>query len=57
MNKKDIKIVYMGTPEFSTVVLRGLIDDGYNIVGIVSQPDKEVGRKRILEATPVKRLV
>ena len=56
MNKKDIRIVYMGTPEFSTVVLRGLINDGYNIVGIVSQPDKEVGRKRILEATPVKKV-
>ena len=56
MDKKDIKIAYMGTPEFSTVVLRGLLEEGYNVVCIVSQPDKEVGRKRILEPTPVKKV-
>lgn len=45
----------MGTPEFSVPVLRGLIEN-YNVVGVVTQPDKEVGRKRILTQSPVKQL-
>ena len=43
----------MGTPDFSVPVLEGLIEN-YNVVGIVSQPDKKVGRKQVLTATPVK---
>lgn len=45
----------MGTPDFSVNVLKGLIDN-YNVSLVVSQPDKEVGRKRILTETPVKSL-
>ena len=45
----------MGTPEFSVNVLNGLIDN-YEVVGIVSQPDKEVGRKKILTPTPTKEV-
>lgn len=45
----------MGTPEFSVNVLNGLIDN-YEVVGIVSQPDKEVGRKKILTPTPTKEI-
>ena len=45
----------MGTPEFSVRVLNGLIDN-YEVVGIVSQPDKEVGRKKILTPTPTKEI-
>jgi len=56
MNIKEKRIVYMGTPVFSTYVLKGLIKEGYNVVAIVSQPDKEVGRKRLLEPTPVKKV-
>ena len=50
----DKKIVFLGTPEFSACVLQGLIDAKYNIIAVVTQPDKPVGRKRILTPTPVK---
>jgi methionyl-tRNA formyltransferase len=48
------KIVFMGTPDFSVPVLRRLIEDGYEVVGVVTQPDRPVGRKRILTPPPVK---
>lgn len=48
------KIVFMGTPDFSVPVLRQLIDDGYEVIGVVTQPDRPVGRKRILTPPPVK---
>lgn len=51
---KDKKIVFMGTPDFAVNILEGLIDNGYNVVLVVSQPDKMVGRKRELRNTPVK---
>lgn len=50
------RIVFMGTPEIGASVLQQLIDHGYNIVGVVSQPDRPVGRKRELLATPVKKV-
>ena len=51
-----MKIVFMGTPDFAVNLLQGLIDNNYDVVGVVSQPDKEVGRKRILTPTPVKEV-
>ena len=56
MNKKDLRILYLGTPDISASVLEKLISNNYNIVGVISQPDKEVGRKHILTATPVKKV-
>jgi methionyl-tRNA formyltransferase len=50
-----MKVVFMGTPDFAVNVLQGLIDN-YDVVGVVSQPDKKVGRKQILTNTPVKEL-
>lgn len=50
------KIVLMGTPNFAKNIFEGIINAGYNVGLIVSQPDKEVGRKRILTPTPVKEL-
>lgn len=47
-----LKVVFMGTPDFSVPVLNGLIEK-YNVIGIVSQPDKKVGRKGILTPPPV----
>ncbi|WP_330857551.1 methionyl-tRNA formyltransferase [Exiguobacterium sp. SL-10] len=44
----------MGTPTFAVSVLERLLEEGYNVVGVVSQPDKPVGRKRELKPTPVK---
>ena len=50
-----MRIVFMGTPDFSVPVLQGLIDN-YDVVGVVSQPDKRVGRHLELKNTPVKEL-
>ena len=50
-----MRIVFMGTPEFAVPVLRGLIDH-YEVVGVVSQPDKEVGRHKVLTETPIKKV-
>jgi len=50
-----MKVVFMGTPDFAVNVLQGLIDN-YEVVGVVSQPDKRVGRHQELVNTPVKEL-
>ena len=52
----NVKIVFMGTPDFACNVLKSLIDNEYNVSLVVSQPDKYVGRKHILTNTPVKQL-
>ncbi|MEK4949970.1 methionyl-tRNA formyltransferase [Bacillus sp. FSL W8-1127] len=49
-----IKIVFMGTPDFSVPILRRLLEDGYEIQAVVTQPDRPVGRKKILTPPPVK---
>lgn len=46
----------MGTPEFSLNVLQALIDSEHEVVGVVTQPDKKVGRKQVLTAPPIKEL-
>ena len=51
-----MKIIYMGTPDFAVPCLRGLIDAGHEILLVVTQPDKPVGRKQILTPPPVKEL-
>lgn len=56
MDKKDLRIVYLGTPEISARVLEKMIAANYNIVAVVSQEDKPVGRKQIITATPVKKV-
>ena len=48
------KIVFMGTPAFSAPILRMLHEEGYEILAVVTQPDRPVGRKRILTPPPVK---
>ena len=53
---KDTRIVFMGTNDFSAAILKSLIDNKYNVVAVVSQPDKEVGRKRKLTETETKIL-
>lgn len=49
-----MRIVFMGTPDFSVPVLRQLIEDGYEIVGVVTQPDRPKGRKKELTPPPIK---
>ncbi|NLG82045.1 MAG: methionyl-tRNA formyltransferase [Bacilli bacterium] len=51
-----MRIVFMGTPEFAVNVLDALINSPYEVVGVVTQPDKPVGRKQILTPPPVKVL-
>ena len=50
---KDIRIVFMGTPDFAVPIFKSLAEN-YNVVAVVTQPDKKVGRKQILTPTPVK---
>ncbi|VEU82669.1 methionyl-tRNA formyltransferase [Acholeplasma hippikon] len=49
-------IVFMGTPEFSVPILEMLIENGYPVGLVVTQPDKPVGRKKILTPSPVKKV-
>ncbi len=51
-----IRVVFMGTPELSAHLLSALIDAHYNIVGVVTKPDKPVGRSKTIEESPVKKL-
>lgn len=51
-----MRIVFMGTTYFSNVVLQTLIDEGYDVVGVVTQPDRKQGRKRILTPPQTKVL-
>ena len=53
--KKELKIVFMGTPEFSVPVLEGLIEN-YKVRAIVTQPDRPIGRHGEMSASPVKRV-
>ncbi len=56
MEKKDLRIVFMGTPEFAEFCLEKLVENNYNIVGAVTMPDKPVGRHgSVLQASPVKK--
>lgn len=55
MKKEDIRIVFMGTPEFAVGTLKALVEGGYNVVAVVTQPDKPVGRHgSVLQAPAVK---
>ncbi len=54
VNMDNVRVVFMGTPDFSVPVLEGLIEN-YNVVGVVTQPDKEVGRKKEILFSPVKK--
>ncbi|MFD2670200.1 methionyl-tRNA formyltransferase [Marinicrinis sediminis] len=48
------RIVFMGTPDFAVPCLKGLMEAGYQVVGVVTQPDRPKGRKRVLTPPPVK---
>jgi methionyl-tRNA formyltransferase len=55
MTGKDLRIVFMGTPEFAVASLRALVEGGYNVVGVVTSPDKPAGRGQKLHESDVKR--
>ena len=55
MEKQDLRIVFMGTPEFAVGTLKALVENQYNVVAVVTQPDKPVGRHgSVLRAPAVK---
>ena len=55
MKKEELRIVYMGTPDFAVESLKALVEGGYNVVGVITMPDKPVGRHgSVLQASPVK---
>lgn len=54
MTKQDLKIVFLGTPDFAVESLRRIVDGGYNVVGVVTMPDKPAGRGHKLYQSPVK---
>jgi len=55
MNKKELKIVYMGTPDFAVESLRALVEGGYNVVGVITMPDKPAGRGQKIQYSPIKQ--
>lgn len=52
---KDIRIVFMGTPDFATTILKHLVDNNYTIAGVITAPDKPAGRGRKLNESSVKK--
>lgn len=55
MEKKSLRILFMGTPEFAVASLKALVENGYNVVGVVTMPDKPAGRGYKLQPSPVKQ--
>lgn len=55
MTKSDLRIVYLGTPEFAVAGLRALVEGGYNVVAVVTMPDKPAGRGHQLQYSDVKK--
>ena len=55
MAGKDLRIVFMGTPDFAVASLKALVERGYNIVGVVTAPDRPAGRGKLLSESAVKQ--
>ncbi len=55
MINRDLRIVFMGTPDFAVTILKTLVDNNYNIVGVITAPDKPAGRGRKLNESAVKK--
>lgn len=54
-SKNDLRIIFMGTPDFAVASLEALVNAGYNIVGVITAPDKPAGRGMKLTESPVKK--
>jgi len=54
--KTPLRVLFAGTPEFALPPLQILIDEGCEIVGVLTQPDRPAGRGKQLRASPVKQL-
>ena len=55
MTKQDLRIIYLGTPEFAVASLRALVEGGYNVVAVVTMPDKPAGRGHQMQFSDVKK--
>lgn len=55
MKKEELRIVFMGTPDFAVESLKRLVEGGYRVVGVVTMPDKPAGRGHKLQSSPVKQ--
>lgn len=55
MNPKEVRIIFMGTPDFAVASLKALVEGGYTIVGVITAPDKPAGRGRQLSESAVKQ--
>jgi len=55
MHPKEIRIVFMGTPDFAVESLKALVENGYQVVGVITAPDKPAGRGRQLSESAVKK--
>ena len=53
--KQDLRIIYMGTPDFAVAPLKALIETGFNIVGVITSPDKPAGRGQKIMQSAVKQ--
>ncbi|MDP3697090.1 MAG: methionyl-tRNA formyltransferase, partial [Candidatus Taylorbacteria bacterium] len=54
--KKDLQIVFFGTSDFAVPALKSLLNFGYNVTAVVTQPEKPVGRARVIMPSPVKKV-
>ena len=54
MEKQDLRIIYMGTPDFAVESLKRLVEGGYNVVAVITMPDKPAGRGHKIQYSPVK---
>ena len=55
MRKEDLRIVFMGTPAFAVESLKALVENGYNVVGVITMPDKPAGRGYKMQPSEVKK--
>lgn len=55
MEAKEVRIVFMGTPDFAVESLKALVENGYNVVGVITAPDKPAGRGKKLAEPAVKK--
>ncbi len=55
MDGKKLRIVFMGTPDFAVASLKSLVENNYNVVGVITSPDKPAGRGKKLAESAVKQ--
>ncbi|MCC8173403.1 MAG: methionyl-tRNA formyltransferase, partial [Odoribacter sp.] len=55
MPKHNLRIIYMGTPDFAVYSLKRILEEGYQVVGVITNPDKPAGRGKKIQESPVKQ--